>query len=533
MKKYYTAAFKTNYNSMLNLANITGSCLMSNTGEHIESDCFEDFIIDIYNVMEKDRNDRIVIYLPNLKFDGTFILNYLLKLYTENVEKEKHISTIISKDKTYYNIRWDIMGKVVEFRDCSKKIPVKISEYDKSFGLDIKTSGNELVDNCERMRLGLNHLCAEGHTSMTLGNDCFKFYKKMCGGDKKFRRVYPLLSREEDKFVRNAYRGGYCYLNPECLGKQVSGKVYDINSLYPSILKNYKLPYGYGTYKKGKPSGSDLWVARVAISFSLKPGKLPTIPDSSFFNSEYMTNSRGEFINMYITNYDWDIIKEHYEIDDIQWHGYYTYKNFKNESLCQYVDYFNEMKTKATKEGNKGQRTIAKLFMNNLIGKFGTRPERETAIPINFNKFGIVYIDNVKTETDPIYIPLPVFVNSIGRSIIIKDAQKAYEAGKFIYCDTDSLHVLNSFNDKCLNVDGTELGYYKLEEKFKKGKYIKLKTYAHEVDGKLKIKTAGTDIQGQLESIDKFSGRLVINDKKQAGCPGGAYIKNIKRKLSI
>ena len=533
MKKYYVAAFKTNYNSLINSANVVGSCLMSNDGKHVESNCFDDFIIDIYNTLESDKNGKILIYFPGLKFDGTFILNHLLNLYGTQVEKEQHISTIISKSKTFYSIRWTVMGKVIECRDCSKKIPIKLEEYDRAFGLNIKASGNELIDTCERMRLALNHLYSEGHTSMTLGNDCFKFYKKMVGGDKKFRKIYPLLNKTEDAFTRQAYRGGYCYLNPEYFGKDVRGKVFDINSLYPSILKNYRLPYGYGTYKPGKPNGSGLWVARVSMSFYLKPGKLPTIPDSTFFNSEYMANSRGEMITMYITNYDWETIKEHYIIDEIRWIGHYSYNSFKNESLCQYVDHFNTLKTEATKTGNAGQRTISKLFMNNLIGKFGTRPEREVSIPLNCSRFGLTYLEGVKNETEPIYIPLPVFVNSIGRMIIIKDAQKAYDSKKFIYCDTDSIHVLEGFDASCIKCDPVELGCYKLEEEFTKGRYIKLKTYAHEVNGKLKVKTAGTDIQGQLENIDDFSGELVINDKKQAGCRGGAYIKNIKRRLCI
>ena len=88
MKKYYTAAFKTNYNSLINSANVVGSCLMSSDGKHVESNCFEDFIIDIYNILESDKNGKILIYFPGLKFDGTFILNHLLNLYGTQVEKE-------------------------------------------------------------------------------------------------------------------------------------------------------------------------------------------------------------------------------------------------------------------------------------------------------------------------------------------------------------------------------------------------------------------------------------------------------------
>ena len=83
--------------------------------------------LSLYNTLENDKNGKILIYFPGLKFDGTFILNHLLNLYGTQVEKEQHISTIISKSKTFYSIRWNVMGKVIEFRDCSKKIPIKMN----------------------------------------------------------------------------------------------------------------------------------------------------------------------------------------------------------------------------------------------------------------------------------------------------------------------------------------------------------------------------------------------------------------------
>ena len=544
MKDFYTADFETCYNEATDSARVWLSCLMDKDGGYVINDNIGGFIADVMAESEKSKNKKMVIYFHNLKYDAMFLIPAL-------ISGGYSFNSLISHEKVFYSIRICSGGKVIEIRDSLKKIPFKLKEFSKCFGLEeekgaidyntyrpegYKATEKEeeyIISDCDILRRGLMLMYEQGYTSSTIGADCFKYFLKLSGGEKKFRHIYPELSEAEDTFLRNAYRGGYCYLNPEYKGKTVKGCTFDINSMYPSILVDYALPFGEGEYGEGKPEGG-LWVAKVEASFSLKPGKLPTIPARSFFNTEYMKDSGGELVELYISNYDYELMLEHYDIDEINWSSYYKYRAFHNNKLKQYVEIFQEMKQKAAREGNEGQRTIAKLFSNNLIGKFGTNPKRKNANPVGFDAFGIVWGDEQASDVKTVYLPLALFVNSIGRYKIIKDSQKAYTAGHFIYCDTDSIHVTEGFDASGLNVDRYRLGYYKLEEEFTEGKYVKLKTYIHNVNGQLKLKCSGlSDTLTEIKSVEEFNESLEVEELRQRSCLNGCYLANIRRVICV
>lgn len=71
----------------------------------------------------------------------------------------------------------------------------------------------------------------QGLSKMTAGSNALADYKKMCGGSKKFRRMFPFIDNETDEFIRKAYRGGFTYVNPIFQGKRIKdGIVFDVNS---------------------------------------------------------------------------------------------------------------------------------------------------------------------------------------------------------------------------------------------------------------------------------------------------------------
>ena len=45
-----------------------------------------------------------------------------------------------------------------------------------------------------------------------------------------------------------------------------------------------------------------------------------------------------------------------------------------------YIEYFYELKENAAKNGDAAQKVIAKLFLNSLYGKFGTKTLRTSSI---------------------------------------------------------------------------------------------------------------------------------------------------------
>ena len=48
----------------------------------------------------------------------------------------------------------------------------------------------------------------------------------------------------------------------------------------------------------------------------------------------------------------------------------------------KYIDYQNEKKIQAGKEGNKGKRAIAKMQLNSLYGKFAKSTRIKSKYPI-------------------------------------------------------------------------------------------------------------------------------------------------------
>ena len=97
--------------------------------------------------------------------------------------------------------------------------------------------------------------------------------------------------------------------------------------------------------------------------------------------------------------------------------------------------------------------------------------------PIGFNDEGVLKFIREPTESQTIYTPYATFVTAWARDNIIRDAQKLYD--RFIYADTDSLHLVGYDIPENLWIDDTKLGAWKHEGTFEVGKYIRPKTYIH------------------------------------------------------
>jgi len=81
----------------------------------------------------------------------------------------------------------------------------------------------------------------------------------------------------------------------------------------------------------------------------------------------------------------------------------------------------------------------------------------------------------VEESRTPIYIPVGAFVTSLARYKTISSAQRVYD--RFVYADTDSLHLLGTELPEDLEIHDTELGAWKNEFIFSKGKYLRQKSY--------------------------------------------------------
>lgn len=498
-------------------------------------------------------------YFHNLKFDGNFIISFLLNhgwkhTFNKTLAK-KEFKTLISDKGQFYSITlcWtNAKGKrfLIKILDSYKLIPLPIEKIGKDFDLEEQKGEidynlyrekdyNPTAEEIEYLRKdvviaakALNLFFKQGLTAMTIGGNALKFYKDQ-SGIKNFKRRFPVSSYEIDKDQRQSYKGAWTYLNPKWAGKTISkpGIILDVNSLYPYVMAEKLLPYGEGIFYKGKYKKDniyELYIQMVKCQFELKPGFLPTIQlkhNFMFKPTEYLTTSGSEEITMVLTCVDLEIFLMHYNVYNIEYISGWKFKA-SDKMFKDYVQYWGDVKINADKEKNKAMRTIAKLYLNNLYGKFGKNPKIANKEPY-LDSEGVVRFRLCDYEiVNSIYIPVASFITAYAREKTITSAQAVYD--RFIYADTDSLHLIGTEIPKGLEIDAYKLGAWKLENTFTKARFIRSKSYIEVIDGENHITCAGLTKGriGEIKFKDFKAGYIFPYNLKAKSVKGGIILKD-------
>ena len=513
---------------------------------------------DITDFMKwANEQGKATVYFHNLKFDGEFILCWLFengfKYVDDRRDLEKNTFTTLISDKGQFysmEICFERKGKEkksLTIYDSLKILPFSVAAIAKGFNLPIskleidynetrekghvltKEEIDYLRNDVDIVARALNTLFEQGLNKMTQGSNALYDYKQTVG-NKNFNKWFPIPDYDSD--IRQSYKGGFTYLNPKFKELDLTeGIVLDVNSLYPSVMYYQPLPYGEGIFFKGKYKKDkiyNLYVQMFTCQFELKPGYIPTIQlknNLSFIPTQYLESSDGEDVTLCLTNVDLELFMEHYDVFNIEYHSGWKFKStiglFKD-----YIDKWNKVKMESTLNGNKAMRTLAKLMLNALYGKFALNPNVQSKIPWYDN--GIVKYKLGEKETrDPIYIPVGTFITAWARHKTISSAQKVYD--RFVYADTDSLHLIGTEIPDMLEVDPVKLGAWKHESSFKRARFIRQKSYIEEIDGVLNITCAGMpDRCYQFVTWDNFhTGMSYAGKLGMTHVEGGIVLKDI------
>lgn len=449
------------------------------------------------------------LYFHNAKFDTDFIINWLFRNGYEWVEStkgmiNKQFTTLISDDGKFYTMHIcnEIVPKrnVIEIRDSQKLLNMSVAKIAKTFKLpdskleidynEFREVGHELTaEEQEYLKAditivskALADLFESGTTRLTIGSNALNKYYEMMGGRKQFRKIFPKLDVIVDKDIRAAYKGGFTYLNP--IYKEVDiaeGLVFDVNSLYPWAMHSPNvLPYGRPVFFSGQYQPDNmhpLFIQRLRCQFELKANKIPMIQlkhNLSFVPTEYLKSSNDQIITLTLTNIDLELFLENYDVYEMEYVNGWKFKGASG-MFDQYIDYWTEIKIQATKDKNAGLRAIAKLYLNSLYGKFATSPYVRSAIPY-LGEDGVVHYRKTEyEERDSIYVPIGAFITAIARNKTIRSAQSVYD--RYLYSDTDSIHIRGTDIPDCLEVDAYKLGAWKCESKFERARFIRQKCY--------------------------------------------------------
>lgn len=299
---------------------------------------------------------NVVLYFHNLKFDGSFLLYFLvkelglkqaLKSYGDDVHEVEWIPVSDMENNTFrysissmgqwYNIIVKVRDKTIEFRDSMKLVPGSIKGLGKAFQTKHQKTEMEYegyrYPNCPVseaemdyfkndifvLKEVLEYMFDRGHSKLTIGSCCLAEFKEFLKKNTayEFEELFPNLVSEEapeytgcqnvDEYIRKSYHGGWCYLDKGKEGRVFRhGLTLDVNSLYPYVMHSKSgnaYPVGHPSFWKGEIpqsalQGDHYYFLRIKCRFRLKEGKLPCIQIKNSFRfkqTEYLRSSEVWF----------------------------------------------------------------------------------------------------------------------------------------------------------------------------------------------------------------------------------------------
>lgn len=500
----------------------------------------------IVNSLEKwlhivfNMKQNMKIWFHNLKFDGSFILDFLLKNgykqaflkdakgheYFKDDKKLRHkeFSYLISDKGVFYliTIRWKKF--LIKIYDSFKLIPFSLSQAGKAFDVKHKKldfdeytgkryAGWEITEK-EREYLKNDLLCLKecleymfdkGHNKMTIGSNCMSDFKK--DYDKQlWNAMFPQLYDEKldenvygkptvGHYINKSYRGAWCYVKEDIAGKiQFNGCTVDANSLYPSVMLKNKFPIGHPTFfgkeiPDFKNKDELYFFVRFKCRFKLKENHLPFIQikyDLRYDGREMLKDNlvrekktgriiENPLITFTMTETDFYRFFDFYEVSDFEiLDGCYFKAVF--HLFDRYIGFYGEQKRTAT---DPALRTLAKLFLNNLYGKFATYIDSSFKVCV-LKDDKITFRTVTEMEKDGGYIAIGSAITSYARDETIRLAQKNIKY--FCYADTDSLHC-NCSEDELIDIPihDTDFGFWKVENHWCRGLFHRPKSYVETV----------------------------------------------------
>ena len=527
----------------------------------------------------KSARKNYTIYFFNLKFDGAFILSYLLqngytRIDNPKEKADKTFNTLITDRGAFYliEIYFTVKGhkvKKVKILDAMKLFPnFSVEKLAGAFDLPIskleldyskkRKVGHELTEHeidyirndVEIVAWALKAMFDKGLTKMTIASNAVNNFRSKF---EFFDKFFPTLEEDVDASIRDSYRGGFTYINENYVGKvQGKGVTIDVNSLYPSIMKFEEMPIERPKYYEGKykhdPS-YPLYVQVISVCFELKPNKIPCIQiknSLSFIPNEYLKSSNNDIITLVLTKPDLELFLEQYDTHFIKYKCGWKFKSSKGV-FDNYIDYWMNEKIKASKEKNMPLKTISKLCMNSLYGRFGISLSAKQKEPYLDENGKLCYRNLAEEKKKGLYIPVASFITAYGRNKTIRTSQavrdyslKKYGVDKYYYSDTDSIKCgltdedLNELKD-VIEIDDYKLGAWALEEHFDRFLGLRQKCYITESEGKTHVTVAGLPhYLAPLITFENFkkgftTAGLSIKEMKEQARKNGATEEEIKK----
>ena len=377
-----------------------------------------------------------------------------------------------------------------ELRDSYAILPIPLAAYAKdTIDYDIFEPGEReklpnkkailsyLKTDCEKLYELVNAFCDRFGRKLTIGGTAIKQLRDM--------HPFPNTSGAHDKLIRPFYFGGRVQSFESGIVKAPM-KIYDVNSMYPFVMKNFRHPIGEryitienpvilpdGRIKNYNAGGHPYFLEFEGENF----GALPIRTNEGLdFNARH-----GHF---FATSHEIKTALKHRLINIRKTAR--AYMPYKSITFGTFVDTFGAEKIAAKKTGNKAGEIFAKLILNSSYGKTGQNPENYFDWQLIksgqdfppepwelYERNSACSIWRKPVDRLSYYdVAIAASVTGAARSVLL-DA--LCNAKRPFYCDTDSI-TCQQLNG--VKLDAYELGAWKLEATGTLGAFAGKKLYA-------------------------------------------------------
>lgn len=299
------------------------------------------------------------VYAHFLDYDFAFIMDEL--------SKRKDITTRVSLANSLLLSASLIKGdKEVQFLNSYSLLQYSLEELMMTFLGKHKTPLDELekrnYDDCVDLHKILSMFTQTvGTSGMTLSQMTLQFYRH------KYQRAPIYNNWELDRLVRQSYFGGRVEVFNFNLDPDAKAYLYDINSMYPYVMREFPYPVGKMAKVYSHEPGS-LGICKVRIE---NEGMLPLACERIDQKTMFLNTKK----RIWITTFEYEKLREMGASAEFEV-GFETSKTA--HIFKEYIDELYSRRMLAKAEGNKVMDVTNKLLMNSLYGKFGQRTEKTT-----------------------------------------------------------------------------------------------------------------------------------------------------------
>ena len=515
----------------------------------------DDMLTNCIISLLKRKYNGYKVYVHNLSnFDGIFLLRLLSSIPNFSLDP-------IIRDGKLINLTLSrlISGRKysISFRDSLLMLPVSLDKLSKAFKVENKKTifpyrfvnnvnvpltyegavpSIELFDNLliEDYKNYINNIKLWNLRNETIKyceNDCISLYQVLESFNtliynkyklniNKFttlpsltlaiyrstnlrNNIIPKITGDIFEFIRSGYTGGHTDVYKPTVPEGVDVYCYDVNSLYPYVMKINDMPIGTPQYFE-YPNFID--ISEFIKNFNKPFGffevevTTPNKMERPLFQTKVKINSGIRTISPLGTWIDVIFSEEMFK------YMQYGYKfKVKKGYLFQRSNIFKEYitdlyKIKQSLNKDEPMYLVSKLLMNSLYGRFGMSNEMSNHVIINNNELTET-IEQISTQNGKIDILdlnngktlLTVFFKddnqnsltnkdiSIGISAAITAYSRMFMSDllyntklDILYMDTDSIFVTSRLPD---NIISKDIGKWKLEYVLKKAIFLAPKVY--------------------------------------------------------